>query len=292
MKIMNNTFVKTYYSELVKCIDDAVMEDLSSAGDHSSQAIFPEAHKSQAKLVAKDSGVLAGTGFCRLILERHAPKIQMELMLEEGTSFKDGDVLMTLSGDTILMLSLERLLLNVLQRMSGIATTTSKIKQLIAHTSCNVLDTRKTTPNFRIAEKWAVLIGGGVNHRMGLYDAIMLKDNHIDFCGGLASALPKVKTYLKTLAKPIPVIVETRTLEDVKKCLMHPWISRILLDNMSPELVRESVLLIDGKIQTEASGNIKPNNIVSYAEAGVNFISLGYLTHSAPIIDLSLQSRD
>ena len=289
---MSDTFSKTYYSELVKCIDDAVIEDLSGAGDHSSQAIFPEAHKSQAKLVAKDSGVLAGTGFCTLLLERHAPKIQMQPMVEEGVPFKKGDVLMTLSGDTILMLSLERLLLNVLQRMSGIATTTSKIKQLIAHTSCNVLDTRKTTPNFRIAEKWAVLIGGGVNHRMGLYDAMMLKDNHVDFCGGLASALPKAKAYLEKLAKPIPVIVETRTLEDVKECLKHPWISRILLDNMSPELVREAVLLVDGNTPTEASGNISPENIVGYAETGVDFISLGYLTHSAPIIDLSLQSRD
>jgi nicotinate-nucleotide pyrophosphorylase (carboxylating) len=156
------------------------------------------------------------------------------------------------------------------------------------HTSCQLLDTRKTTPNFRIAEKWAVAIGGGTNHRMGLYDAIMVKDNHIDFVGDIPTTLSKVKSYLDGLEHPIPVIVETRNLEQIDHCMDFPWVERILLDNMTPKEVQSAVSHIAGAVSTEASGNITPQNIVSYAETGVDFLSLGFLTHSAPIVDMSL----
>ena len=287
---MSKSFSETYQNALLLCIQQAINEDLNQAGDHTSKAIFPANHKSKAKLIAKGSGVLAGVDFCTLALEHHAPNVKLMPFVNDGALFSVGETLLTLEGDTQGMLSLERILLNALQRMSGIATVTQGVQSLISHTKCKVLDTRKTTPNFRIAEKWAVQIGGGVNHRMGLFDAIMLKDNHIDFCGGLAEALNKTKIYLDGLSNSIPVIVETRTLEDVAICLQHKWISRVLLDNMSPALLAEAVALIDGVLPTEASGNITPENCSYYAETGVDFISLGYITHSAPIIDLSLRA--
>lgn len=290
MKIMHNTFIDINRDELILCINQSIVEDLGTAGDHTSKAIFPEEHMSKATLFAKDSGVLAGIAFCELLLEQHASQVDITLYFKDGYLFEKGDALLTLNGSTQQILSLERVMLNAIQRMSGIATITRELQDSIKHTNCKILDTRKTTPNFRIAEKWAVCIGGGVNHRMGLYDAMMLKDNHIDFCGGLSAALVKTKSYCESLSDPIPVIVETRTLEEVAVCLEHPWISRILLDNMSPELLRKAVSLIDGKLPTEASGNITPETIVSYAETGVDFVSLGYITHSAPIVDISLRA--
>ena len=288
---MHNTFIESYHNELILCINQAVMEDWANHGDHTSKAIFPSTHQSKATLYAKEEGLLAGVSFCELVLALHAPEIKLTSILEEGYSFSRGDALLTLEGSTQQILSLERIMLNAIQRMSGIATVTNKVLQLIRHTPCKVLDTRKTTPNFRVAEKWAVCIGGGVNHRMGLYDAIMLKDNHIDFCGGLAEALTKTKSYCDSLQNQIPVIVETRTLEDVAVCLDFPWISRVLLDNMTPTLLRKAISILDGNLPSEASGNITPENIVSYAETGVDFVSLGYITHSAPIVDVSLQAK-
>lgn len=291
MKIMPKTFSEIYHKKLMCCIQQAIDEDLNASGDHTTKAIFPSTHQSKAKLIAKGNGVLAGVAFCELILSYHAQGVELTPLASDGALFSEGETLLTLEGDTQSILSLERILLNALQRMSGIATVTRKIQQSIVHTKCKVLDTRKTTPNFRIAEKWAVLIGGGVNHRMGLFDAMMLKDNHIDFCGGLSQALIKTKKYLDGLSVSIPVIVETRSLDDVAICLKNKWISRVLLDNMSPTLLAEAVKLIDGTLPTEASGNITPENCITYAETGVDFISLGYITHSAPIIDLSLRAN-
>jgi len=287
---MSKSFSETYQKELLKCIQSAIEEDLNEAGDHTTKAIFPSMHQSKATLIAKGNGVLAGVAFCELVLLHHAKNVTLTPLVNDGEYFSAGDSLLTLEGNTQSILSLERILLNVLQRMSGIATVTQEIIQSIAHTKCRVLDTRKTTPNFRIAEKWAVQIGGGVNHRMGLYDAMMLKDNHVDFCGGLVQALHKAKSYVDSLSKSIPVIVENRTLADVAICLQHPWISRVLLDNMTPTELAKAVKLIDGAVPTEASGNITLENCVRYAESGVDFISLGYITHSAPIIDLSLRA--
>ncbi len=287
---MFNSYQKTFYEALRLCINQAIKEDLGVEGDHTSKAIFPAEHQSTATLIAKDTGVLAGVRFCKLVLDLHAPNIKLTPIIEDGGHFNNGDTLFTLSGNTQNILSLERILLNAVQRMSGIATITNSVQNLIQHTSCRVLDTRKTTPNFRVAEKWAVHIGGGVNHRMGLYDAIMLKDNHIDFCGGLSSALDKINTYVQGLSNSVPIIVETRNIEEVKVCLKYPWLNRILLDNMTPDRLHEAISVIAGAFPTEASGNISPKNIVSYAETGVDFVSLGYITHSAPIVDVSLRA--
>ena len=216
---MSNSFISTYQNELIACVDNAVIEDLSKMGDHTSKAIFPKGHTSKAQLVAKGEGVLAGVAFCEFVLQRHGQGVSLSPVVADGATFSEGALLFYLEGDTQTILSLERLMLNAVQRMSGIASLTSKVQERIGHTNCKVLDTRKTTPNFRIAEKWAVAIGGGVNHRMGLYDAIMLKDNHIDFCGGLALALTKTKAYVDAMDKQIPVIVETRNLKEVDVCL-------------------------------------------------------------------------
>ena len=249
---------------------------------------FDATHQSSAQLIAKGDGVFAGLGFVQMLFERHAPDAQVIEKHNEGSPFKAGEVLLHMKGATQSILSLERIALNALQRMSGIAKITQSLQQKIAHTSCQLLDTRKTTPNFRIAEKWAVAIGGGTNHRMGLYDAIMVKDNHIDFVGDIPATLAKVKSYLDGLEHPIPVIVETRNLEQIDHCMDFPWVERILLDNMTPKEVQTAVSHIAGAVSTEASGNITPQNILSYAETGVDFLSIGFLTHSASIVDMSL----
>ena len=284
---MSTDFAKTYTDQLSICIDQAITEDIGH-GDQTSLAIFDAAHQSSAQLIAKGDGVFAGLGFVQLLFERHAPNVQVIGQHNEGLPFKAGEVLLQLKGNTQSILSLERIALNALQRMSGIAKITHSLQQKIMHTSCQLLDTRKTTPNFRIAEKWAVAIGGGTNHRMGLYDAIMVKDNHIDFVGDIPATLAKVKAYLDRLDYPIPVIVETRNLEQIDDCLDFPWVERILLDNMTPEEVESAVSHIAGAVSTEASGNITPQNIASYAETGVDFLSLGFLTHSASIVDMTL----
>ena len=285
---MSNSFISTYQNELIACVDNAVIEDLGKMGDHTSKAIFPKGHTSKAQLVSRGDGVLAGVAFCEFVLQRHGQGVSLIPVVVDGATFSKGELLFYLEGDTKTILSLERLMLNAVQRMSGIASLTSKVQERIGHTNCKVLDTRKTTPNFRIAEKWAVAIGGGVNHRMGLYDAIMLKDNHIDFCGGLALALTKTKAYVDAMDKQIPVIVETRNLKEVDVCLQNPWISRILLDNMSPKDLALAVSHINGNIPTEASGNIDLENVATYAETGVDYVSMGAITHAASIVDLSL----
>jgi len=284
---MSTDFSKTYKDQLSICIDQAITEDIGH-GDQTSLAIFEAAHQSSAQLIAKGGGVFAGLGFVQILFERHAPDVQVIEKQKEGSSFEAGDILLQLKGNTRSILSLERIALNALQRMSGIAKITHSLQQKIMHTSCQLLDTRKTTPNFRIAEKWAVTIGGGTNHRMGLYDAIMVKDNHIDFIGDIPATLAKVKSYLDGLEHQIPVIVETRNLEQIDHCMDFPWVERILLDNMTPKEVQSAVSHIAGAISSEASGSITLQNIVSYAETGVDFVSLGVLTHSAPIVDMSL----
>lgn len=285
---MSNSFISTYQNELITCVDNAVIEDLGKMGDHTSNAVFTKGHTSKAQLVSRGDGVLAGVAFCEFVLQRHGQGVSLSPVVADGATFSKGELLFYLEGDTQTILSLERLMLNSVQRMSGIASLTSKVQERIGHTNCKVLDTRKTTPNFRIAEKWAVAIGGGVNHRMGLYDAIMLKDNHIDFCGGLALALTRTKAYVDALEKRVPVIVETRNIKEVSICMQNPWISRILLDNMSTKDLALAVSHINGNIPTEASGNIDLENVAAYAETGVDYVSMGAITYAASMVDLSL----
>ena len=210
--------------------------------------------------------------------------------IEEGSVIKKGDIAFTVQGPTLAILATERLVLNTLQRMSGIASLTHELSQMIKHTSSKLLDTRKTTPNFRYAEKWAVLIGGGINHRMGLFDAIMIKDNHVDFCGGMSQALKKTMTYANRLEKPIQIIVECRNKKEIEIALSFSKVSRILLDNYQPQELAEAIAIIDHRKPTEASGSISKKNLVEYAETGVDFISMGALTYGAKIIDLSLKA--
>jgi nicotinate-nucleotide pyrophosphorylase (carboxylating) len=273
---------------LEKFIDAALAEDIGE-GDHSSLGAIPANTESRARLLVKDEGVLAGVEMACMIFERFDPNLKVEIQLKDGERIKKGDVVFMVSGPARSILSTERLLLNCMQRMSGIATYTAKLVKLIEGNSAKLMDTRKTTPNFRIAEKWAVLIGGGKNHRFALYDMVMLKDNHIDMAGGIAQAIENAKTYLQTKRKDLKIEIETRNIEEVKQVLEVGGVDVIMLDNMNTENMREAVKLIGGKYKTEASGGITEENIRSVAEAGVDYISVGALTHSAKSLDLSLK---
>lgn len=283
------TYSSTYQKELQQFIESALKEDIGP-GDFSALAALDTEQEGAAQLIVKEDCVLAGVELAKLIFTQYDPSLEIETFIEDGEKVSTGAIAFKVRGTTQSILATERLVLNVMQRMSGIATLTNENQNLINHTKCKVLDTRKTTPNFRIAEKWAVVIGGGVNHRMGLYDMIMLKDNHIDYCGGVSAAIEKTIDFLKLKQLDLPIIVETRDLNEVKACLDYPEIHRILLDNMSTDQLREAVKLINGKIPTEASGNITKDTIVSIAETGVDYVSMGSITHSAPNIDLSLKA--
>ncbi len=286
---MPNSFFKQYKNQIEKFIDQALEEDLG-AGDHSSLSCIDAGDESRARLLVKEGGILAGVELAKEIFKRYDPKLDMQLLLKEGSKIKAGDIAFSIQGPTQSILATERLVLNTLQRMSGIATFTQELTQLIQHTSCKLLDTRKTTPNFRYPEKWAVLIGGGRNHRMGLFDAIMIKDNHVDFCGGMKQALEKTQAYLEKYGKPLEVVVECRNQEELEAALPFSFVSRILLDNYKPEDLTKAVQFIGGKKTTEASGTISKKNLIPYAESGVDFISMGSLTYGAKPIDLSLKA--
>lgn len=272
-----------------KFIQSALEEDIGE-GDHSSLAAIPEEAKSRARLLIKGEGILAGVALARQILKTVDAALEVETYLEDGQAVKYGDIGFVVSGSARAILSAERLLLNCMQRMSGIATYTHSLKELIKHTNARLLDTRKTTPNFRLPEKWAVAIGGGTNHRFALYDMIMLKDNHIDFAGGIPQAIQRTQAYLEKLGKPLKIEIETRNLDEVREVLATGGIDIIMLDNMSPELMWEAVNLIGGKYETEASGNINEQTIKAVAESGVDAISVGALTHSVQSMDISLKA--
>jgi len=270
-------------------ITQALKEDLGS-GDVSGMACLNSYASGTARCIVKQSGILAGVEMARLIFKHYAPSLEFTPLLSDGTLVEKGAIAFEVSGAQAAILATERLVLNCMQRMSGIATLTHETQALIGHTSCKILDTRKTTPNFRVAEKWAVQIGGGTNHRIGLYDMVMLKDNHIDYCGGVTKAIETTLAYLAREKRDIPVIVETRTLAEVRECLEFPMLYRILLDNMSVSLMREAVALVNRKIPMEASGNITRETIVAVAETGVDFISMGAITYSAGVLDISLKA--
>ncbi|GHA65177.1 carboxylating nicotinate-nucleotide diphosphorylase [Pontibacter akesuensis] len=267
----------------------ALAEDVGD-GDHSSLAAIPADAQNQARLLVKGDGILAGVELAGYIFKAVDPALQLEVLLQDGAEIKKGDVAFTVKGKAQAILTAERLVLNCMQRMSGIASYTHYLSSLIAGTGAKLLDTRKTTPNFRMMEKWAVVIGGGTNHRYGLYDMVMLKDNHVDYAGGIREAITATQKYLAEKGKDLKIEVETRTLDEVREAIETGGIYRIMLDNMSPALMREAVAIIGGKYETEASGGITEETIREVAETGVDFISVGALTHSIKSIDLSLKA--
>lgn len=274
---------------LKKFIFNALEEDVRD-GDHTSLACIPEDATGHAKLLIKEDGILAGLPVAIAVFAAVDPNLEMDIFMDEGDAMKKGDIAFKVSGSAISILTAERLVLNCMQRMSGIATLTNQYVKAIEGTKTQVIDTRKTTPGIRMLEKYAVTVGGGANHRMGLYDMIMIKDNHVDFSGGIPQAIARTHEYLKAKGLDLRIEVETRNLDEVRQVLETGGIHRIMLDNYTPELMKEAVELIDGRYETEASGGIKLNTIRSYAETGVDFISIGALTHSATSLDLSLKA--
>ncbi len=278
-----------FQREIELIIQNSIREDVGD-GDHSSLACIPPDAEGKAKLLVKDSAILAGVGFAQMVFQFLDNKIKLDVLIEDGSPVSHGDVAFFVEGNTQSILKGERLVLNAMQRMSAIATKTASYMKLLEGTPTRVLDTRKTTPGIRALEKWAVTIGGGENHRFALYDMIMLKDNHIDFAGGINNAIEKTKTYLEGLGKDLKIIVEARNLQEVEEILKYDGIYRILLDNFSFEKTRQAVEFIGGKCLTESSGGITEENIRQYAECGVDYISTGALTHSVFNKDLSLKA--
>src|SRR5690242_2269862 len=272
-------------------VASAITEDVGP-GDYTSLACIPPDVRGKAVLKIKQDGVLAGMEFAEAVFRYLEPAVSFQAYKQDGDMMKKGEEAFMVEGYVHTLLSGERVALNCMQRMSGIATLTRKYVERLEGFSTRLLDTRKTTPGFRLAEKEAVRIGGGVNHRMGLYDMIMLKDNHIDFCGGISSAIERVASYLVQKSLSLPVVVEVRTLDDIREVLRAGSVDRILIDNFSPESTREAVALVAGRMETESSGGITLDNIREYAGAGVDYISAGAVIHQAVSLDLSLKAVD
>jgi len=273
---------------LTELIKSTLQEDIGS-GDHSSLASIPEDAKGKMKLLAKEEGIIAGIAVAKEVLQQVDASILMQCFKNDGDEISVGDVVFELEGFARSMLTAERTLLNFLQRMSGIATISKQYADAVKGTKTKILDTRKTTPNLRVLEKYAVKTGGSENHRFGLYDMIMLKDNHIDFAGGIEKAIDATHEYLKKHDLDLKIEIETRTLEEVRQVVKHGKVDRIMLDNFTPETIQEALELIGGKFETEASGGITLQNIKKYAQTGVDYISIGALTHHIKSLDLSLK---
>ena len=275
--------------EIEKAIQLSLDEDIGN-GDHTSLACIDKQKTGKSHLLVKESGIIAGVEIAEKIYQLFDSDLKIDVLIKDGSPVQKGDIVFFIEGKVISILSTERLVLNFMQRMSGIATYTNKIVKQLEDLPVKVLDTRKTSPNLRIFEKKAVLLGGGYNHRFGLYDMIMIKDNHIDFAGGIEQAITATNEYLKTNHKNLKIEIEARSLDDVEKILKTGKVNRIMLDNFSPELLQKAILLIDHRFETEASGGITFENIRSYAETGVDYISVGALTHHIKSIDLSLKA--
>ncbi len=274
---------------IAQLITNAIAEDLGD-GDHTSLATIPANTQGKAKLIVKDDGVLAGVTLALQIFKQIDEHLKVTVFFNDGDNVKYGDIAFTVAGSTHSILLSERIVLNFMQRMSGIATTTHKIVQLLTPFKTQLLDTRKTTPGLRFIEKCAVKIGGGVNHRMGLYDMVLIKDNHVDYAGGIANAINAANLYLKQHNKKLPIEIEVRNLIELAKVLKVGNVNRIMLDNFNFDDLKTAIKLIDGKFITEASGGITVANVAKYAACGVNFISMGALTHSVTSLDLSLKA--
>lgn len=270
-------------------IKSALIEDLGD-GDHTSFSSIPPSATGKAKLLVKENGVIAGVAVALEIFKEVDKSLSVEVLIKDGEPVKVGDIVLYVSGNSRSILIAERLVLNTMQRMSGITTTTHRIVKLLSSTKTKVLDTRKTTPNLRFLEKEAVLIGGGVNHRFGLYDMILIKDNHVDYAGGIASAIKSAQDYLKANQKKLQIEIEVRNLNELKEVLKVGGVDRILLDNFNFENLREAVSLVAGRFITEASGGITEDNALAYAQCGVDYISMGALTHSVKSLDMSLKA--
>jgi nicotinate-nucleotide pyrophosphorylase (carboxylating) len=278
-----------FQKELELIISNAIREDVGE-GDHSSLACISKEAQGKANLLVKDKGIIAGVAFAKMIFQYVDKNLVVETLIQDGETVKYGDIVFTVSGSSQSILKAERLVLNAMQRMSAIATKTSIFVALLKGTQTKILDTRKTTPGIRAIEKWAVKIGGGENHRFALYDMIMLKDNHIDFAGGIPQAIVKTKQYLLDNNKDLKIVVEARNLDEVQQIVAAGGIYRILLDNFDYETTKIAVSMIGNQSLTESSGNINEKTIRHYAECGINYISSGALTHSIYNMDLSLKA--
>ncbi len=281
---------KDYFEkEVTYIIENAIREDVGD-GDHSSLACIPENARGRAKLLVKDKGVIAGVAFAQRVFNFVDKNLRVDVKIEDGTAVSYGDVVLYVEGSSQSILKAERTVLNAMQRMSAIATKTRNFVDLLKGTKTKILDTRKTTPGIRVLEKWAVKIGGGENHRFALYDMIMLKDNHIDFAGGITKAIDLTKEYLSENEKDLRIIVEARDLTEVEEILKSDGVYRILIDNFDYEDTKKAVAMIGNKCLTESSGNINEATVRHYAECGVDYISCGALTHSVHNMDLSLKA--
>ena len=272
-----------------RLIDLAFAEDIGD-GDHTTLCCIPEDAMGKSHLLIKEDGILAGVEVAKRVFNRFDPDLKVEVLIEDGTPVKVGDIAMIVSGKVRSLLQTERLMLNIMQRMSGIATVTNKYVERLKGTHTRVLDTRKTTPGLRMLEKQAVKIGGGVNHRIGLFDMILLKDNHVDFSGGIKNAIDRCHAYLKEKGLDLKIEIEVRNFDELQQVLDHGGVNRIMLDNFSVEDTKRAVELIDGKYETESSGGITIDTLRDYAEAGVDFISVGALTHSVKGLDMSFKA--
>lgn len=278
-----------FQKEIDLIIANAIREDVGD-GDHSSLSCIPAATMGKAKLLVKDEGIIAGIDFAKQVFTYVDASMEVEVLIPDGSPVKYGDIAFYVAGSSQSILKAERLVLNAMQRMSAIATKTKSFVDLLEGTNTKILDTRKTTPGLRALEKWAVKIGGGENHRFALYDMIMLKDNHIDFAGGITKAIEKTQQYLKDTNRDLKIIVEARNLDEIREILKTDGVYRILIDNFNYDDTRTAVAIIGDKCLTESSGGINENTIRDYAECGVDYISSGALTHSVYNMDLSLKA--
>ncbi|MBR5843007.1 MAG: carboxylating nicotinate-nucleotide diphosphorylase [Bacteroidaceae bacterium] len=281
--------MKTPQELIDELITLAFNEDIGD-GDHTTLCCIPATEMGKQKLLIKEAGVLAGVEMARRVINYFDPELKITSYIEDGAEVQPGDVAFVVEGRVQSLLQVERTMLNIMQRMSGIATTTRKYVRLLEGTGTRVLDTRKTTPGLRMIEKEAVKIGGGVNHRIGLFDMILLKDNHVDFAGGIENAIVRAKEYLKANGKDLKIEIEVRSMDELNEVLRVGGVDRIMLDNFTPELTREAVQLIDHRFETESSGGITFDTIRSYAECGVDYVSVGALTHSVKGLDMSFKA--
>lgn len=281
--------MKTKDELIDELLDLAFAEDLGD-GDHTTLSTIPADAMGRSRLIIKEDGILAGVDVAEKVLHKVDPSIKMTVMINDGAEVKKGDIAFTAEGPIRSLLIAERTMLNIMQRMSGVATMTRRYQDELKGLHTRVLDTRKTTPGMRMLEKDAVKIGGGTNHRIGLFDMILIKDNHIDFAGGLEKAIQRANDYCKENGKDLKIEVEVRSLDDIRRVLAHGGVDRIMFDNFTPALTKEAVELVGGKVETESSGGITLENLREYGEAGVDFISVGALTHSVKGLDMSFKA--